>query len=270
MFSAPQQRRTAFTAAYEMVAVTYHATVRAARGKGENALFGLLSSAFQTVFMVGAIYFSMYILGWRAHQFRGDYILFLMVGVMSYGTYNRAMRGVYSADGPTSPMLQHAPLNTIVSISSAALAGLYIQLLSTFLVLTGYHLLVSRIEIQNPVFAVMLLLAAWVFGIATGLLLMAVRPWWPRGAPLLMMVVSRANVFFSGKMMVANAMSYTTLKCFDWNPLFHVVDQMRGAVFLNYVPRNSEVPYIFEISAALIAVGMMGEFIGRKRARMAW
>jgi ABC-type polysaccharide/polyol phosphate export permease len=30
---------------------------------------------------------------------------------------------------------------------------------------------------------------------------------------------------------------------FDWNPLFHLIDQTRGFVFNNYFPHHSSIEY---------------------------
>jgi ABC-type polysaccharide/polyol phosphate export permease len=47
----------------------------------------------------------------------------------------------------------------------------------------------------------------------------------------------------SGKMFVANTLPPAMLAMFDWNPLFHIIDQCRGFVFNNYFPRNSNWEY---------------------------
>jgi ABC-type polysaccharide/polyol phosphate export permease len=60
------------------------------------------------------------------------------------------------------------------------------------------------------------------------------------------------------------------LAMFDWNPLFHIIDQSRGFVFNNYFPRNSNWEYPLMIGAILFVIGMMGEFYTRKQASSSW
>jgi ABC-type polysaccharide/polyol phosphate export permease len=102
------------------------------------------------------------------------------------------------------------------------------------------------------------------------MVLLAIKPWAPKLAPMLMMVLTRANIFASGKMMVGNMLSFSLLAMFDWNPLFHIIDQMRGAVFLNYIPRNSSVSYPLWVTLALITLGLMGEFYTRQHVSRSW
>ncbi len=263
-------KKTGGSAALAIAELIYHSTVRAARGGHSNAMFGLVMNVVQSAVFIVALYITMTLLGMRSSLLRGDFVVFLISGIMSYMTYNKTMKSVFGAEGPSSPMMQHAPMTTAVAIASAALSSLYLQVLSTGVILFVYHVAFVPVEIKDPVFAFAMILAAWLFGIGTGMVLLAIKPWAPKFAPLMIMIVSRVNVFASGKIMVGNALGFTLLKFFDWNPLFHIIDQMRGAIFINYVPRNSSLSYAIWVSVALIALGLMGEFFTRKHASSSW
>lgn len=270
MFKVQTRHSSAWTAAYKMAGLTYHLTVRAAGGSSGNPLFTLAMNILQTLVFIIALYMTMTLLRVTPAALNGDFVVFLVAGVMAYMTYNKSMKAVYGADGPLSPMMQHPDMNSLVAIAAAAFGALYQQVLTAGVILFGYHVAFTPVEIAEPAFAAFMMIAAWVFGIATGLVLLAIRPWAPKLAPLLMMIISRVNVFASGKMMLGNTLSFYLLKLFDWNPLFHCIDQMRGAIFINYTPRNSEVGYIFEVSAALIVIGLMMEFFTRRRVSASW
>jgi len=74
----------------------------------------------------------------------------------------------------------------------------------------------------------------------------------------------------SGKMFVANTLPGLMLAMFDWNPLFHTIDQARGFAFINYNPHNSSIIYPINIGIALMALGLIGEYYTRKRASSSW
>ena len=57
------------------------------------------------------------------------------------------------------------------------------------------------------------------------------------------MIYTRANMIVSGKMFVANALPAYILSFFIWNPLYHIIDQSRGFVFINYTPHHSSITY---------------------------
>jgi len=71
-------------------------------------------------------------------------------------------------------------------------------------------------------------------------------------------------------MFVANTMPGYMLAMFDWNPLFHIIDQSRGFAFINYNPRNSNWEYALTVGLILIMLGLMGEFYTRRHASLSW
>ena len=100
-------------------------------------------------------------------------------GIFLFMTNVKAMGAVAGSEGPTSAMMLHAPMNTAIAMSSAALAALYTQVLSIFVVLGGYHIAVTPVHINDPVGAMGMMLLAWANGFATGMVVLALKPWWP-------------------------------------------------------------------------------------------
>jgi ABC-type polysaccharide/polyol phosphate export permease len=71
-------------------------------------------------------------------------------------------------------------------------------------------------------------------------------------------------------MFLANNMPTSKLVWFWWNPLFHVIDQTRGFVFINYHPHYSNCIYPVEVTLVLILLGLMLEHFTRSRASLSW
>lgn len=85
------------------------------------------------------------------------------------------------------------------------------------------------VVIDDPIGAMGMLLAAWFSGVAIGTVFLALKPWEPPDAVKVMTsIYSRASMIDSGKMFVANTLPSSMLVLFDWNPLFHTIDQARG------------------------------------------
>jgi ABC-type polysaccharide/polyol phosphate export permease len=167
-------------------------------------------------------------------------------------------------------MMQHAPMNTIISICASALGALYTQLLSLFLILFGYHVAINPLDIDKPVGAFCMLLIAWFGGVALGVVLLALKPWFPTVVQVLTTLYMRANMVASGKMFVANSLPSFMLAMFDWNPLFHLIDQARGFAFINYAPRYSNWEYAAYVALVVLMLGLMGEFYTRRHASASW
>ena len=265
-----RRRKNSFSAAIQMGQVVYHSVVRNVRKGHGNAILAIGVNMLQIMIFVGVFYVMFVVLGLRGPgQIRGDFLIYILSGIFIYMTNIKTLGAVMGADGPNSPMMQHAPMNTIVAIGSAAFGALYIQVLTLVVVLFGYHVIVTPVVIDDPGGAFMMFLLSWFCGLSLGLVLLALRPWFPTLTKIISTVYTRANMIASGKMFVANTLPGFMLAMFDWNPLFHIIDQARGFAFINYNPRYTDWEYPL-IGCSCIVIGLMGEFYTRRHASLSW
>lgn len=262
--------RSKLHSAVSIVELIYHSAVRDVRKGHGNALWALASNMLTAIIFVAAFYLMFMVLGLKGAKLRGDFLLYMLSGIFLYLTHIKALSAILGADGPSSPMMQHAPMNTIISIAGSALSALYIQVMSLTLILFVYHVGFTPFEVAHPVGAFGMLLLAWFTGVAVGLVLMAIRPWFPGFVSIFKTVYQRANMIASGKLFVVNTLPTFMVSLFDWNPLFHIIDQCRGFVFGNYFPRYTNIEYPIIIGVILIVIGLMGEFYTRQFASSSW
>jgi len=270
MFQSTRKPKGGFSSAMAMAELIYHSVVRSVRKQHNNAFVAIFTNMLQAIMFVAAFYVMFSILGMRSAALRGDFLVYIMSGIFLYLTHTKALGAVAGSEGPASPMMQHAPMNTIIAIASAALGALYIQVLSLFVILFAYHVAWTPLEIDQPIAAFGMLLIAWFTGCALGLVLLALKPWFPTVVSMFSMVYQRANMIASGKMFVANTLPGFMLAMFDWNPLFHVIDQARGYAFINYNPRYTNWEYAMWVGLAFLVIGLMGEFYTRRHASLSW
>lgn len=259
--------------AVNIVELIYHNTVRAIRKTHGNAFMSIAVSVFQSLLFVLFFYVMFSVMGLKGLALRGDFVIFLLTGIFLFMTHNKAVGAVLGSEGPASPMMQHAPMNTFISIVAGMLSTLYIQLLAAFFILFVYDVAMNPYvltEIVDPVSVMGMLLLSWFSGGAVGLVFLALKPWFPGFTNTVSTIYKRANMIASGKMFVANSLPTFMISMFDWNPLFHTIDQARGFAFINYVPRNTNWEYVMYLSLTLVMIGLMGEFYTRKHASASW
>lgn len=269
MFKASTTTTRASTAV-GLAELIFHGTVREIRKSHGNPLIGLLMNMLQTVILVVVFYLMFAVFNMRGSAIRGDFLLYVMSGIFLFMTHTKTMGAVVGSEGPASPMMQHAPMNTAVAISSAALAALYLQVLSLLVILTLYYTISKPFVIEQPVAAMAMVFLAWLSGVAVGLVFLSLKPWFPTFSGIASTVYARANMIASGKMVLANSLPPKMLAMFSWNPLFHAIDQARGFTFINYNPHNSSLWYPVYFSLAFIMIGLMGEFYTRRHASASW
>ncbi|SLN34165.1 ABC transporter permease [Pseudooctadecabacter jejudonensis] len=269
MFEA-RRPTTRSRSALNILELIYHSIVRNIRSSHRNALVGLILNMLQAMILVAAFYTMFTILGVRKIAIRGDFLVYIMTGIFMYITHIKAVGAVAGSEGPTSAMMLHAPMNTIIAIASSALSSLYIQVLSLSTVLYLYHAILEPITIHQPIGAFAMLLVAWFTGVAAGVVFLAIKPWAPEVVSVIQLIYMRANMIASGKMFVANTLPSSMLVMFDWNPLFHAIDQARGFAFINYNPHFSSIEYPLKVGVTLLMIGLMLEFYTRRRVSTSW
>ncbi|MEM1373709.1 MAG: ABC transporter permease [Pseudomonadota bacterium] len=262
--------RTRRSAAANTLELIYHSIVRNIRKTHENALIGLIMNMMQAVMFVAAFYVMFTVLGLRGMAIRGDFLVYIMSGIFLFLTHTKTMGAVVGSEGPASPMMKHAPMNTLIAISGAAFAQLYMQTLTAIVILVCYGAIIEPVHLDRPLAVYGMFLIAWGTGTAVGIVFLAIKPWAPGPVSLISSLYARANMIASGKMFVANQLPPMMLAMFDWNPLFHAIDQARGFAFINYSPRNSVIDYPIYVAMVLIMVGFMLEFYTRKHASESW
>ncbi|MCL1628405.1 MULTISPECIES: ABC transporter permease [Roseinatronobacter] len=269
MFS-PTTSRSFWWQLWHTLELIFTQSVRNVRKNHGNAIIGLMLNIVQTMILLGVFLLIFVFAGARGAAIRGDTLIYLMSGVVLFMAHIKTLSAVASAEGPNSAMMKHRPMNPIVAIGGAALAELYIQILSIAVILFLYHTIWTPVVIDKPFGAFAMLLAVWFSGLAIGLVMYAIKPWFPSVAKLLTTLISRMNMVASGKFFLANTLPASVLPYFTWNPLFHAIDQARGFAFINYNPFNTWLYYPLIFSLCLIVIGMLGEFYTRNRASLSW
>ncbi|EBA14197.1 ABC transporter, permease protein [Roseobacter sp. CCS2] len=253
-----------------MLEVTYHTIVRQARSGHRNAVIAMVLNMVQGLTLIVAFLLFYQILGLRSSPIRGDMLLYIMTGIFVYLTHVKSVAAVMGAAGPTSAMMLHRPMNTIIAIVATAVSTFYQQFVTLMIILLVYHILLSPITIHDPIAALGFLIMAWFSGCAVGMIFLALKPWFPKFTAIAKSIYVRVNMIASGKLFVVNSLSASMINMFDWNPLFHIIDQMRGAVFLHYNPQFTSSDYPIYVALVLIMIGLMGEFFGRQHVSLSW
>ena len=263
-------QRSKITGAITILELIFHSVVRSVRASHNNAFIAIGKNMLQVVVFVMAFYVMFSVLGLRSSAVRGDFLLYVMSGIFLYMCHTKAVGALVRSEGPNHPMMQHAPMNTAITITAAAIGTLYIQVLTMGVILFMYHVAFTPITIYEPIPAFGMVLLSWFTGCAVGMVLLALRPWFPTAVSVISTVYQRANMIASGKMFLANTLPAFMLPIFSWNPLFHTIDQSRGFVFINYNPINSNWEYAVWVGIVLVMIGLMGEFYTRRHASVSW
>lgn len=255
-----EKPKTIFHGAVIFAELIYHTTVREVRSESGGATLGILFAMGKTITFILMIYAVFEFSGMRGALIRGDVFLFILSGVYLFLVHNAAMGKTLQGGNMFNNMMQHAPMTPMVRILSSAFASLYLQTLAGGTVLLLFYMLRKNLVVHDPVAALLPVLMAWAAGVVTGLMFLLFKPFAPRLVQLIAQVYMRLMLFTSGKFFTGNSVGPDLMPFLAWNPLFHCIDQARGAMFVNYVPRNTDMEYVIWFVLVGSVLGLMGEF----------
>ena len=231
-------------------------TVRDLRTENRSAALGVLMSTGMVLLTALTFYFFMSFLGGRSAPIRTDAITFTVAGFLVFFFHIRTVSAVAGSLKPG--MMRHSRASPFLFVCVKAFATLYKMTLATIILMTVNYLLRDVWEMQDGLTLIFILLTGWLGGIGVGIIMMAAQRYLVWGN-LIQMTYIRVCFFTSGKFFVAGHMPNWMRSAMDWNPLFHVLDQARGALFLNYSADTTSVLYPYAIYGAVLVLAMMIE-----------
>jgi ABC-type polysaccharide/polyol phosphate export permease len=206
----------------------------------------------------------------RVSLIRGDFIFFLLSGIFLYRMHVRTFQATSGMDGEMDGTMKHMQASTPVKVLSGAFGSLYMQLLTILTIVFVYYLIIGHIAIDDPVGALGMVIVSWLTAVCIGVLFMTLTPWSPGIMGKAKMIYVRLMFITSGKMFLGNTIPDSLLPYFDWNPLFHIIDQARGFIFINYYPHKTSLIYPLKVCIVLLILGMMFDFVTRRSASVSW
>ena len=262
--------RSLFAAATAFMELLFHSIVRDIRKSSGNAMLGLALVVGQSLMMLGMFYLMFSVMGLRSAAIRGDFVIYLLTGIFLFMTHNKAVQSAMKAVSPLGGMTLHAPISTPLNILASILSDLYLQIFGFGLILLVVHIMRGGLEFYYPAGLIFPFVMAWASRVAIGLMFGVLVPFAPKFIPTISMIYRRLNMITSGKMLPANYMTAGMIQWFDWNPLFHTIDQARGAAFVNYFPRYTNMEYPVYLSLGLVMVAVMVEYWLRRNMSESW
>ncbi|HEU0221016.1 MAG TPA: hypothetical protein VFR34_02250, partial [Paracoccaceae bacterium] len=237
--------------------------VHSIRKETGHSSFGFLTAFARPLVLLALFYFLIEVVGLRGFKIRGSTVTFLLTGIFCFLVHIGTIQTVTHAIRKSRGMLFHAPASIFVYVLSQAFGALYVHLSVSLIILLVADLVGVALDIRDPAGLILPYFLSWASGAGVGLILMSLGHVAPSSAEIVGTVYTRVQFFTSGKFWAANVLHMMFPAWFAdialWNPLLHIIDQMRGAAFVNYFPKLTELGYPAAFTAVALVVGFMAE-----------
>lgn len=231
-------------------------TVRAIRAENRNPAMGILMSFSQPLFFGLFFWLMITVLGGRGAPIRADPITFIIVGFFLFIMHIRVVMDMGKALG--GGLLEHPHATPFLLICVKAFTIFYKQVMSAIILLALNYTIRGVYLMEDPLPFILAALLCWIGGVVIGTLFILVNMSFSWGG-ILQTLYIRVCFITSGKMVVASQVPGAMRAVMDWNPLFHLIDQARGAVFLNYEATLTSMLYPTWVYLGLLPVCLIIE-----------
>ncbi|MEM7236492.1 MAG: ABC transporter permease [Pseudomonadota bacterium] len=235
----------------------YALTVRDLRSEHKSAAIGILMPAATMLITSLIFYWFMNFIGGRSAPIRTDFLTFIFAGFMVFFFHIRTLGAVTSAM-TNEGMLKHKRATPFLLICVKAFGAGYKMSLAMLILMAANYLFRDVWAMQDGLVYLFCLFLAWLGAVAIGIMMMAINRYFTWGA-LIQTTYIRICFLTSGKFMVAAQTPNFMRDVMGWNPIFHILDQLRGAMFVNYAARTTDLLYPVAVYGSLIVVALLVE-----------
>lgn len=239
--------------------------VRNLREAAGGAAVGFIKGVLMALAFCIGFYIFMTFFRLTALTVRGDVMIFILIGIGFFFAMKATLAAAMKAMQSSWKMAAHPHLSPIIFIYADSLAVFYNWFLAIVIIFVGNSLYTGKMEIENPIMFFPIFLLIWLTGMGIGMVLgflMFYFSW----AQMVKRILFKLMFFTSGKFTNAHVIPSDMLPLFLWNPLFHLIDQMRDAAFVNYTAYRTNLTYPTICCIALLLAGhMLYDYMLRRR-----
>jgi capsular polysaccharide transport system permease protein len=223
----------------------------ATNGRSGNGYLWAIAEPVAGIFLLTAI-FSM---GFRAPPMGTNFAIFYASGLVPFMFYQSISSKIASSISYSKTLLAYPAVTFMDALLARTFYNLVTQLLVAYLILTGiYFLMETRTDPQ--ILGIMLSLSmAFIFAAGVGTLscfLSAAFTWWPP----VWGIVTRPLFFMSCVFFIFDDVPQPYQDYLWFNPLIHVVGQMRKSFYPSYPGDYVSPTYVFGVGLCLMAIGL--------------
>lgn len=240
-------------------------TVRGLREATGGAAMGFLKGVLMALAFCLIFYFVVTFFGLGRLTVRGDLMVFILIGAGFFFAMKFTMAAAMQAMRSSWKMAAHPHLSPVLFVYADCLGVLYNWTLAIVLIFIGNGLVTGEMALEKPLMFFPIWIITWLTGMGLGMVLGFLLTYFS-WAILFKRILFKLMFFTSGKFTNANLIPGEMLPVFLWNPLFHLIDQMRDAAFVNYTAQKTNMVYPTIFCIVLLLAGhMLHDYMLRRR-----
>ncbi|MBU2956635.1 ABC transporter permease [Paracoccus sp. 1_MG-2023] len=194
-------------------------------------------------------------LGFRAPPIGTNFAIFYATGMVPFMAYMDISGKVSNAVGYSKPLLAYPAVTFMDALIARVIFNTITQLMVAIVIFTGICMMMeTRTEPQIGGIALAMLMAVTI-GTGVGVMnsfLFQAFDWWQS----IWSILTRPLFLLSGLFFIFDDVPQPYQDWLWYNPLIHVIGQMRRSFFPSYIGDYVSLAYLFGVGMGLTALGM--------------
>lgn len=244
----------------------FHYAVGLVRQESGSTSMGFLKALMESMFTFLIIMSIMLLLRGIGVKIRGEFGFFVLSGVALFMMHNKII-STLSQTTSTNQMLSILSISKGMMIVGSLLHVVYMQLAVTTIFYFALVIYYGYSPVQDWNMVIFCLLLTILWSIALSILFLSIMPLNPPIIKKITTLYRRIGMITSGKMIPGNLLAIIGKMggLFIYNPLFHIIDQMRGGVFQHYVPGVSNLVFPIQTTCGVFTLSAIIYFALKNR-----
>jgi capsular polysaccharide transport system permease protein len=195
-------------------------------------------------------------LGFRHPALGTNFAIFYATGLLPFYTYTNVSQKVAQALGYSRQLLAYPRVTVVDALVARYVLNLMTQLLVAYLVLAGLRVMMDTGTQLVPSHVILGFAMAAALAAGVGVLncfLMSMFPIWSSAWS----VFTRPLLLISGVMFLVDAVPPEWRIYLLWNPLVHIIAEVRSGFYHGYEPAYVSPAYVFGVALATGLAGLL-------------
>jgi capsular polysaccharide transport system permease protein len=190
--------------------------------------------------------------------------LFLVSGIVPFKFFSKLMTQLAGAVQANKALFTYRQVSIIDPLITRLIIEVVTYIIVFCIILAVMAWFGFNVEMQDFLAFLMINTLLISLGLGLGVLLCVASAYWDDTGKLVGMVM-RPMFFMSGIFFTATMVPQKYLHLFDWNPIFHIIELTRQAMFVGYTSPIGDWQYVAFCALVANAAGLMLYQVSRQR-----
>jgi capsular polysaccharide transport system permease protein len=190
--------------------------------------------------------------------------LFMISGIMPFKFFSKLMPQLASSVQGNKALFTYRQVSIIDPLATRLIIEVVTYIVSFCIILAAMAWIGFNVEMQNFLAFLMVNILLISLGLGMGILLCVASAYWEDTAKVVAMFMT-PMFMISGIFFTATMIPQKYLYLFDWNPIFHIIELIRQAMFVSYTTPMGDWQYVAFCALTTNAAGLMLYQVSRQR-----